>query len=201
MARYKADQKKISREEILKRAAERFRQDGVAAVGVRPLMADAGLTHGGFYAHFASREDLIAAAMEYAAESTLDYFREVLAATPEPERLKVLIKTYLRPLHRDHMGLGCAVSALGPEIARQSEETRRRFDIRGRGLVRLIAEHLPPGGGPEDRLDRASLVFAQMFGTLQLVRIETDPDAVQRLLRGGRDAALLLATQPWPPAG
>ncbi len=59
MARYKGDQKQISREEILKRAAERFRRDGVAAVGVRPLMADAGLTHGGFYAHFASREDLI----------------------------------------------------------------------------------------------------------------------------------------------
>lgn len=201
MARYKADQKQISREEILKRAAERFRQDGVAAVGVRPLMADAGLTHGGFYAHFASREDLIAAAIEYAAESTPGYFREVLAATPEPERLKVLIKTYLRPLHREHMGLGCAVSALGPEIARQSEETRRRFDVRGRGMVRLIAEHLPPGGGPEDRLDRASLVFAQMFGTLQLVRIETDPDVVQRLLQGGRAAALLLATQPWPQAG
>jgi len=193
VARYKADQKQISREEILKRAAERFRQDGVGH-----QRADA---HGGFYAHFASREDLIAAAIEYAAESTLDYFREVLAATPEPERLKVLIKTYLRPLHRDHMGLGCAVSALGPEIARQSEETRRRFDVRGRGMVRLIADHLPPGGAPEDRLDRASLVFAQMFGTLQLVRIETDPDVAQRLLQGGRAAALLLATQPWPQAG
>lgn len=201
MARYKADQKQISREEILKRAAERFRQDGVAAVGVRPLMADAGLTHGGFYAHFASRDDLVAAALEYAAESTLDYFKDVLAQTPEPERLRVLIKTYLRPLHRDHMGLGCAVSALAPEIARQPEETRRRFDIRGRGLVRLIAEHLPPGGSPEDRLDRASLVFAQMFGTLQLIRIETDLEAVPRLLKGGREAALLLATQPWPEAG
>lgn len=198
MARYKSDQKQISREEILKRAAERFRRDGVAAVGVRPLMADAGLTHGGFYAHFASREDLIAAALEYAVESTLGYFQEVLAAAPEAERLKVLIHSYLRVLHRDHMGLGCAVSALGPEIARQPEETRQRFDVRGRGMVRLIADLLPPGGSAEARLDRASLVFAQMFGVLQLARIETDPQVVERLIKGGRAAALSLATQPWP---
>ncbi|HEY8616411.1 TetR/AcrR family transcriptional regulator [Phenylobacterium sp.] len=200
MARHKDDRKQASREAILKRAAERFRREGIAAVGVRPLMADAGLTHGGFYAHFASRDDLVAATLEYASEATLGYFREALATAPEGQKLERLISTYLRPLHREHMGLGCAVSALGPEIARQDPETRQRFDVRRRGLVALLAEHLPEGGQPEARLDRASIVFATMMGTLQLMRIETDPAVVERLVAAGRQAALRLATQPWPAA-
>ncbi len=197
MARYKEDQKRASREAILQRASERFRREGIAAVGVRPLMADAGLTHGGFYAHFASREDLVGAALEYAAEATLDHFREALAEAPEGQKLERLISTYLRPLHRDHMGLGCAVAALAPEIARQDASTRRRFDVRRRGIVALIAEHLPPGGDADARLDRASTVFATLMGTLQLVRIETDAAVVERLVAAGREAALLLARRPW----
>lgn len=198
MPKHKQDRKQASREAILKHAAERFRSEGIAAVGVRPLMADAGLTHGGFYAHFASRDDLVAATLEYAAEATLAYFRDTLAAVPPEARLERLIATYLRKLHREHMGLGCAVAALGPEIARQDAETRRRFDVRGRGVVRLIADHLPEGGTADMRLDRACIVFATLMGTLQLIRIETDPAAVDRLIAGGRTAALQIASQPWP---
>ena len=197
MARYSKDHKLAARKAILKNAAERFRRDGIAAVGVRALMADAGLTHGGFYAHFPSRTDLVAAAVETAAKSTLGYFEEVLAAAPADRKLETLIATYLRPRHRDHMDLGCAAAALAPEIAREPAETRDRFAAQTGRLVQLIADHLPPGGAPDQRETRARTVFATMMGVLQLMRIETDDAAVDRLVREGRDAALSLATRPW----
>lgn len=200
MARYSDDHKQAARAEIVARASERFRREGIAAVGVRQLMADAGLTHGGFYSHFQSRDDLIAAALEYAAESTLGLFHAAVEAVPQAQKLERLIATYLRPEHRQHPALGCAVSALAPEIARLDVETRCRFNIRERGLIPLIAACLPPGGSQADRLDRASIVFAVMAGTLQVARVETDDATVERLIAQGRTAALALAMQPWPSA-
>mgnify|MGYP002789578890 CR=1 FL=1 len=197
LARYPDSHKQAAREAILKNAAERFRRDGIAAVGVRSLMADAGLTHGGFYAHFSSRADLVAAAAEAAAQRTLGYFTEVLAAAPPDRKLETLIATYLRPRHRTHMDLGCAAAALAPEIAREPPETRQRFGAQTGRMIQLIADHLPAGGTPEQRDLRASTVFAAMMGVLQLMRIETDEAAVARLVREGRDAALSLANRPW----
>lgn len=197
LTRYKDGHKQEARDAILKNAAERFRREGIAAVGVRALMADAGLTHGGFYAHFASRADLVAAAAETAAESTIGHFEEVLAAAPSDCKLETLIATYLRPRHRAHMDLGCAAAALAPEIARESVETRARFAAQTGRLVQLIADLLPEGGAPEDRTARATTVFAAMMGVLQLVRIESDDAVADRLMREGRHAALSLATQPW----
>lgn len=197
MARYKDGHKQEARDAILKNAAERFRRDGIAAVGVRTLMADAGLTHGGFYAHFPSRADLVAAAVERAAESTIGYFDTVLAAAPADRKLETLIATYLRPRHRAHMDLGCAAAALAPEIARESPETRARFAAQTGRLIQLIADLLPEGGAPDQRTTRAAAVFAAMMGVLQLMRIETDDAAAERLMREGRDAALSLALRPW----
>lgn len=198
MARYSEEHKQEARAAILKQAAERFRRDGIAAVGVRPLMADAGMTHGGFYAHFASRADLVAASLEYAAQATLDYFHDALAGAPDGQKLETLVETYLQPRHRDRMDVGCAASALAPEIARESDATRTRFARQNGRLIGLIAEHLPAGGTPRARADRAAILFATMMGTLQLMRMETDPAAVERLRRSGRDAALQLASRPWP---
>ncbi len=197
MVRYKEGHKEEARDAILKNAAERFRRDGIAAVGVRALMADAGLTHGGFYAHFTSRADLVAAAAEVAAESTIGYFEAVLVAAPDDRKLETLIATYLRARHRAHMDLGCAAAALAPEIARESVETRARFAAQTGRLIQLIADLLPEGGTSEDRNTRAATVFATMMGVLQLMRIETDEVAAERLMREGRDAAACLATRPW----
>lgn len=197
MAKYSDERMREAREAILKHASARFRRDGIAAVGVRPLMADAGLTHGGFYVHFSSRADLVAAALDYAAETTLDYFRAALDGAPGKDKLETLVRTYLRPVHCDHMEMGCAASALAPEIARESEETRARFSARNQGLIRLIADHLPAGGVPDERSERASILFAAMLGTLQLMRIETDAQAAARLACAGREAAMSLAHAPW----
>ena len=198
MAKYSEDHKRATREAILKQASERFRRDGIAAVGVRPLMADAGLTHGGFYAHFGSRSELVAETLDYAAASTLEFFRTAIANSPPERKLETIIRTYLRPVHRDHMALGCSVSALGPEIAREAEATRAQLAARHMGLVQLIAEHLPAGGDAAARIERASIVFATMLGTLQLMRIETDADIAAQLAKAGREAALLVAAAAWP---
>jgi TetR/AcrR family transcriptional repressor of nem operon len=197
VARYPDSHKQEARGAILKIAAERFRRDGIAAVGVRSLMADAGLTHGGFYAHFSSRADLVAAAAETAAASTIGYFEQVLAAAPAERKLETLVATYLRQRHRTHIELGCAAAALAPEIARESPETRSRFAAQTARLVQLIADVLPPGGTPNDRDARARTVFALMMGALQLMRIETDASTVDRLIREGREAVISLATRPW----
>lgn len=197
MARYKEGHKQEARDAILKNAAERFRRDGIAAVGVRTLMADSGLTHGGFYAHFPSRADLVAAAAEQAAESTIGYFDAVVSNAPDGRKLETLIATYLRQPHRTHMDLGCAAAALAPEIARESLETRARFAAKTGRLIELISDLLPDGGDAETRTSRATTVFAAMMGILQLMRIETEDTAAERLMREGREAALYLAVRPW----
>lgn len=197
MAKYSEDHKRATREAILKHAAERFRREGIAAVGVRPLMADAGLTHGGFYSHFGSRADLVAETLEYASASTHAYFEKAVADCPDDKKLETIVRRYLRPIHRDHMGLGCSISALSPEIARESEATRLRLTPRNLGLVRLITENLPAGGDADERSERASVVFGAMLGTLQLMRIETDPEIAARLAKAGCEAALRIASAPW----
>ncbi len=197
MTRYKDGHKQETRDAILRNAAQRFRRDGIGGTGVRALMADAGLTHGTFYAHFPSRAELIAAAVEYAAESTLGYFEKVLSAVPEGERLQTFIYRYLRHQHRMHAELGCTAAALAPDIARESAETRTRFAEKTNRLVDLISSLLPDGGTPDQRSIRAKTVFALMMGTLQLMRIETDNAAAESLMNEGREAAFRLATRAW----
>ncbi|MCZ8283540.1 TetR/AcrR family transcriptional regulator [Aquidulcibacter sp.] len=197
MARYKDGHKQEARDAIIKNAAERFRRDGIAGTGVRALMADAGLTHGAFYAHFSSRAELVASAIEYGAESTREQFETVLATVPGDQKLQTFISSYLRRQHGQQMGLGCTAAALAPDIARENSDTRARFTAQTERLVHLISDLLPEGGTQVERATRAKTVFALMMGVLQLMRIETSPDAIERLMHEGRTAALSLANQPW----
>jgi len=197
MARSRDEQKQASREEIVRCASERFRKDGLAAVGVRKLMADAGLTHGAFYAHFPSRAELVAAALDHAVGSTLVYLRAATDIAPEGGKLQALVHAYLRPAHRDRVELGCAASALAPEIAREDQDARDHFGLRNRAIIDLVAETLPAGGNDRERHAWAQAVFASMLGTLQLMRLASKPRDVEDAMRAGRKAALILGAQ-WP---
>lgn len=181
----------------MRRASERFRKDGIAAVGMRTLMADAGLTHGAFYAHFASRADLVSAALEYALASTAASLRKAVDEAPEDGRLDALVHAYLRLAHREHPELGCAVSAMAPEIAREDVEARSQFEMHNLAVIQLIADVLPPGGTARARQVWAMSVFASMMGTLQLMRIAPDARQAKEIMLAGRTAALVLARQ-WP---
>lgn len=198
MMRYDgADQKLTVRERVTRAAAHRFRGDGLAAVGVRQVMAEAGLTHGGFYRHFGSRDELVAAAVEDAAHATLGHLQSAIEGAHEDKRLDALVGAYLAKRHCKAMANGCAAAALAPEIARQGQSARRRFLAQNEAIVILIADCLPRGGTAEQRLLRATSLFALMMGALQLARIACDEDPSATTLGAARQSALTLARQPW----
>jgi AcrR family transcriptional regulator len=188
--RYAADQKEQTRARMVETAARVLRRDGIAAAGVATLMAEAGLTNGAFYAHFASKEALVAEAIVAAlAESNARFVRAIDEAAPGRE-LDAVIALYLDQRHVDHPELGCAVAALGPELARRPAETRAAVDAAIGKLVTTIAGALPPGrpAAQRDRLDVARAVFASLAGTIQLARASR-PALVPRILRAGAIAA------------
>jgi TetR/AcrR family transcriptional repressor of nem operon len=188
--RFDKGHKEATRQRIIEAAAERFRKDGMAAVGIAGLMADAGLTHGGFYAHFESKEDLLREALAAASDATRQ--RLTRAAQRNAAGLEGLIRFYLRPEHRDTPAQGCAVSALVPEIARQSETTRAEFTKRLETFLALIAAQLPEIVPAARRQATAIGIFGVLLGTLQLARAVTNPDLSDNILESGITAALRL---------
>lgn len=195
--RYPADHKAGSRAEIVRSASRRFRADGIASVGVRSLMSDAGLTNGAFYSHFASRAELVAAAASDAGAETVGRLAEIAEKELPGDRLEAVVGSYLSTLHVEHMARGCAAAALAPEMAREDAQGREQFMENVRLLVDLLAGLLPPGGTGQDRSERSWAVFAGMMGSLQLARLAAPGAQVESILRAGRDAALMLAKRPW----
>lgn len=195
--RRSAGRKAQSRREIVDKAAERLRSDGMAAVGIRTLMRDAGLTHGAFYAHFEDREDLLGEALHRGLEETRTTLARSLAGVTGDAALESFVATYLRPVHRDHVAQGCAAAALAPEVARLSVRVRERFWAGVVEIAALIEPLLPPGGSAEERRDRATALFASLMGSLQLARAAPDRAASDAVLAAGRMAALAIAGASW----
>lgn len=190
--RYEKGHKDASRQRILDSAAQRFRKEGMEAVGIASLMQDAGLTHGGFYSHFASKEELTREALQHA----LDQTHTTLAAAADKGGLRAMIHSYLRAEHRDHSERGCVFAALAAEIARSTQDTRTVATAGLERSVRQIAALLP-NGAPATRRKHALGVFAAMVGTLQLARVVADPALAEQILRNGEAAALALAERSW----
>jgi TetR/AcrR family transcriptional repressor of nem operon len=188
--RYEKGHKDATRKHIVEVASRRLRRDGIEATGIAPLMADAGLTHGGFYSHFASKEALLREVIT----DTLSARRAKLAgaAANAADPIEGLVRYYLRPLHRDEPEQGCAIAALAPEIGRQSMPTREAFADELDTLIDLIADHLLISD-PEDRRRAAEGIFAVMMGALQLARAVNDPARSEQLMQSGIEAALRLA--------
>ncbi|MGK9167713.1 TetR/AcrR family transcriptional regulator [Inquilinus limosus] len=188
--RYSKDHKQETRERIIRTAAKRFREEGVEAVGVAALMADAGLTHGGFYAHFPSKEALVAAACVEGFGESQARLRRTVERRPPGERLAAMAETYLTPAHRDHPGEGCTAAAIGPEIARHPAETRAEFTRGLRGLLALAEEAIEADGGDPAAAPQA---VAAMVGALILARVVTDEALSDRFLADGVQAVRRLA--------
>ncbi|WP_063511805.1 MULTISPECIES: TetR/AcrR family transcriptional regulator [unclassified Erythrobacter] len=195
--RYAKGHKEETRQAILEKASERFRRDGINAVGIKSLMSDAGLTHGGFYAHFNSRESLVAEAAEEALKRTLELLRGISSNAEADRKLEAFVNGYLSPQHYEDMAFGCAGAALAPEIAREGEDTRRRFTAGIERIVEYLAEILPPDGSPELRRERAHAIFSLMMGAVQLARITVDQKLAGRIIEGARTGALSIAHAEW----
>ncbi len=187
--RYEKGRKDVTRQHIVAVASRRFREDGVEAVGIARLMADAGLTHGGFYSHFGSKEDLVQAAVTDALDRTQENMDR---AAQEGGGLEAIVRSYLRASHRDNPGQGCAVACLAAELARHPLATRDAVTERLQRFVGLIAEHLP-AADPRVRRDGALAIFGLMVGTLQLARTVSDPVLSDQILASGVTAAAAIA--------
>jgi TetR/AcrR family transcriptional repressor of nem operon len=195
--RYSREHKLETHTRIVKKAAVRLREKGAHGIGVADLMKDAGLTHGGFYAHFDSREALVIEAFSYAMDRSTERWRNLAEQTPKEERLAKIVESYLTPIHRDDPGHGCAVPALGAEIARESPKTRKAFAARLEQMIDMLAEQIPDLA-PKDARQQAMAALATMMGTLVLARIAGQGEFSDEILAAGRDAVLDRATVPGP---
>jgi TetR/AcrR family transcriptional repressor of nem operon len=195
--RYEKGRKDQTRKRVVDVAAAQFRAKGIDGTGVAGLMADAGLTHGGFYAHFKSKDDLVREALAALGERSLETWKaEAEAARANGgDGLEAIIRRYLRTAHRDRPDLGCSVAALAPEVARNNPEIRATMAQGAQDLVAVIAAEFPSSMGPDKAQDIAYAIFALMIGTLQLARVIPDEALSEAVLRSGQDAALRLARQ------
>jgi TetR/AcrR family transcriptional repressor of nem operon len=187
--RYSREHKLETHARIVKRASVRLREKGAHGIGVADLMKDAGLTHGGFYAHFDSREALVIEAFAYAMDRATERWRKLGELTPPEKRLAAIVDSYLTTAHRDDPGHGCAVPTLGAEIARESPKTRKAFAAKVEQMVDMIAEQIPALPSKNAR-KRAASTLATMMGTLVLARIAGSGEFSDEILAAGREAVL-----------
>jgi TetR/AcrR family transcriptional regulator, transcriptional repressor for nem operon len=186
--RYSKDHKQATRQRILDAAGRRFKRDGIDGAGLATVMSDAGLTNGAFYAHFTSKEDLVANVLA----DQLRAQRQSLDAEPSDRAgLEAFVRSYLSPEHRDQFADGCPSAALLDEIARRPADTRHVFTEEVMGVVDDIAARINPTDVEAGRVD-ALAVFGLMVGTLQLARSLTDRQLSDRLLDRGVETALKL---------
>lgn len=188
--RYDKGHKEATRRRIIGVAAAEFREKGIGGIGVADLMKDAGLTHGGFYSHFSSKEELVREALDEAfRQSRIKfYYKGDQAASVEE-----IIRFYLRPEHRDHPERGCAAACLTAEVARQPKATRAAFTANLTEVISVIEEHLPKTKTPAARKKTAMAIFATIMGTLQLSRAIDDPAQSDKMIQVGIEAACALA--------
>jgi AcrR family transcriptional regulator len=172
-------------ERIVSVAARAIRRSGYDGTGVADVMNEAGLTHGAFYTHFASREAMLAEAARQACAESAALAARAAAAVPRGQALKAMFEAYLSEAHLQGVERGCPLAALGAETARQSPEVRRVTTGYIKESVDLMARQFPDWGRPGAH-DRALAAMATMVGALTLARAVDEPELARRLL----DAAL-----------
>ena len=197
--RYSKEHKQETHARIVKKASVRLREKGAHGIGVADLMKEAGLTHGGFYAHFDSREALVVEAFGYAMDRSTERWRKVAEQTPPEKRFATIVESYLTSVHRDDPGHGCAVPTLGAEIARESLKTRKAFAAKLEQMIDIIADQILDVPRKTAR-KQAAATLATMMGTLVLSRIAGNSEFSDEILSAGREAALGRATAAKPAA-
>ena len=188
MARYGKDHKEATRRRIIEAAGRRLKSDGIDGSGVAALMADAGLTNGAFYAHFASKDDLVASAVAEQLRQQRERYR---AQVLDRAGVEQMVREYLSVEHRDNPAAGCPSAALLDEIGRCTDATKHSYTDGMLGIVDHIATLISPQDPDSARAKTLSL-FAMLIGTLQLSRALTDRQLADAILHQGIDNALAL---------
>jgi TetR/AcrR family transcriptional repressor of nem operon len=177
--------KELTHERIVEAAARAIRRSGYHGTGVADIMKDAGLTHGGFYAHFGSREAMLAEAADKAGRDSVAIMERIVAAVPPQQALPAMLQAYLSKAHVEDVETGCATAALCSEMPRQAPEVRRAATRRIKEMIDLVARQSPDWGQPGAH-EHALVTVATMVGALALARAVDDPKLSDAL----RDAAL-----------
>lgn len=187
MARYDKEHKQATRQRILDTAGQRLKTDGIDGSGVATLMADAGLTNGAFYAHFSSKDDLVANVVADQLDAQAQSFREL---PPGPAGLEAFLREYLSPQHRDNPGAGCPAAALLDEIGRCASGVKDAYTDGARVILDEVAGRLAPAD-PRSAYGRALALYTMAVGTLQLSRAVSDPKLAEEVLEQGVQNALV----------
>ena len=175
------EHKRQTRDRIIEVAAAAFRQNGISDLGVAGIMERAGLTHGGFYAHFSSKEDLLVEALRYASTEA-DEMLEAAAPAKGESGLPVLLDaalTYLSSFHLEHPEKGCPIAALGPELERGGQKVKRTFSA---AITRRLEKlYELTAGGARQRRQEAAGALACMVGGLIVARGLKEPERLEFL--------------------
>jgi TetR/AcrR family transcriptional repressor of nem operon len=183
--RYPREHKEETRQRIVRAAAKRFRRRGTEGAAIGSLMKDLQLTHGGFYRHFNSKDELFGEAFTLALQDVRERFAPAVRQARKGEELKAVIESYLSLDHCEQPENGCPVACLATEIARRPRGARATFLSAVRNHLSVLAP-LFPGATEEQRLQQAQILFSGMAGTLTLARAATDLTEKQRILDAAR---------------
>ena len=175
--------KEVTHDRIVEVAARAIRRSGYSGTGVADIMKEAGLTHGGFYAHFASREMLLAEAADRAGAEAVRLSANIAAAAAPGQSLQALRRAYLSKEHREGIENGCPVAALGSEMHRQAPEVRHAATRHIKEMIDVVARQLPDWGTPGAH-EKAMFMVCSMIGTMVMARAVDDP----RLSKALREA-------------
>lgn len=185
--RYDPEHKDHTRRKVLSEAAAAIRRHGPAGIGVANLMAKAGLTHGGFYAHFNSKDELVAEAIATMFEERYERFRSCVGGRAPAQGLAMFVDGYLSARHRDGIENGCPLPSLSGDVARLPLPARKCFAAGAERLTQAMAGILRELGRSEPEQLAAS-ILAEMVGALALSRVVADPNLSGQILRSSREA-------------
>jgi TetR/AcrR family transcriptional regulator, transcriptional repressor for nem operon len=174
MPRASRQQKQATHDRIVEVASRAIRRSGYGGTGVADIMKSAGLTHGGFYVHFASRDAMLAEAADRAGADAIATSARIAAAAPPKQGLQAMLQAYLSKEHVEGVERGCPIAALGSEMPRQAPEVRRAATRRIKEVIDLVSRESPDWGRPGAH-DRALVNLATAVGTLLLARAVDDP--------------------------
>ena len=183
--RVSREQAAKNREHVVDTAARLFRERGYDGIGVADLMKEAGLTHGGFYANFASKEQLMAEACARAFDGAVERWEKMIARDGDAA-LQTITDAYLSPGHVKHSGLGCAVAALGPDAARLAPPVRAAMTAGVKAQIETLAG-LADGDDAADKRAQAIASYAAMIGALVLARVVDDARLSDEILAAVRE--------------
>lgn len=183
--RYPDSRKEETHARIVASAAELLRGAGVNGIGVADLMKSVGLTHGGFYAHFDSKEALVAESLGTALDQTIARLRAAGEEAPKNNARQAIAASYLSAKHRDNPEKGCAVAALGADVARLTPATKAVFEDKLEAMVAMLEEY---SGARTDARDKAIAMFSTMVGALLLSRAVRSKGLSEEILEAARDS-------------